>query len=108
MDDLKNLIEGYKELSTGDKRKELGREITRMTTITEKLLYDLNPEYNYKPADEYVNLFEENTSEDDYLTGLYEDVMYLSERVAMYYNFATDLYCDPIDDQTGDSQNYEQ
>ena len=89
-----NLIEEYRALPLSNKRQKLGKAIAEMTVVTEKLLSDLNPNYTQKPVDEYSNLFEGTTSEDEYLTGLYDDVLDLQEAMALYYEFATNLYYD--------------
>ena len=92
MDGKKELINSYNELSIGDKRKELGREIAELTVVTQKLISDVIPSYQVKETEEFTNLFEENTSESDYLTGLYQDVIELEEAIGTYYNIATDIY----------------
>lgn len=94
MSDRDELINSYDELPISEKRRELGREIAEMTVITQKLLNDLAPNYSVKPMEEFENLFEENTSEDKYLTGLYEDIIELKETIGDYCTFATSIYYD--------------
>lgn len=88
----KELMETYEQLSLGDKRKELGREIAEMTLVTQKLISDFNSQYKIKSMDEFVNLFEESTSEEKYLSGLYQDVVELEESISEYYNLISTLY----------------
>lgn len=96
MEELQRLIDSYSELSLGDKRRELGREIAELTLTTQKLLADIIPNYQAKPMEDFTNLFEEGTSEEEYLTGLYQDVIELEEVIGSYYNIVTDIYYDEV------------
>ena len=84
MEEEKDLLEKYIKL--------LGRTIAEMTFMTEKLLKDLNNDYEVKPMKEYDNLFDGETSEEEYLNGLYEDVVELQEVMGTYFMFSTSLY----------------
>lgn len=76
----------YEMLSLPEKRKRLGKEIAEMTFITEKLIHSLWENYEVKPMKEYDNLFDETTSEEVYLDGLYEDLLDLQETMGLYYD----------------------
>ena len=99
MEEEKDLYEEYLKLSIPDKRKQLGRAIAEMTFMTEKLLKDLNPDYQVKPMAEYDNLFDGTTSEEEYLNGLYEDVLELQDVMGSYYTFSTSLYYEKENEQ---------
>lgn len=79
------LIDSYNELTIGEKRVELGREIAELTLITEKMLKEINPEFQMKDLKEFNNLFDSNTSESEYLTGLYEDLIEMKEDIGAVY-----------------------
>ncbi len=98
MEEEKDLMEEYIKLSIPDKRKMLGRTIAEMTFMTEKLLKDLNNDYQVKPMEEYDNLFDGNTSEEEYLNGLYEDVLELQDVMGSYFTFSTSLYYEKEED----------
>ena len=92
MEEEKNLIEAYNELSLGEKRKELGKEIAELTIVTQKLISDIVPNYQAKTTDEYTNLFDESVDENKYLTGLYQDVIEFKDILATYLEVVTDMY----------------
>ncbi len=92
MEEEKNLIEAYNELSLGEKRKELGKEIAEVTIVTQKLISDIVPNYQAKTTDEYTNLFDESVDENKYLTGLYQDVIEFKDILATYLEVVTDMY----------------
>ena len=92
MDEEKDLISAYDDLSLGDKRKELGKVIAEVTIVTQKLISDIVPNYQAKPTDEYTNLFDETIDENKYLTGLYQDVIEFKEILASYLEIVTDMY----------------
>lgn len=92
MEEEKNLIEAYNELSLGEKRKELGKEIAELTIVTQKLISDIVPNYQAKSTDEYTNLFDESVDENKYLTGLYQDVIEFKDILATYLEVVTDMY----------------
>ena len=92
MEEERDLVEEYISKSLPEKRKELGKTIAEMTFMTEKLLHDLNTDYEVKPVQDYDNLFDSVTSEEEYLNGLYEDVLELQDVMGAYYTFATSLY----------------
>ena len=92
MEEKKDLIESYNELSLGEKRKELGKEIAEVTIVTQKLIHDIVPNYTAKATDEYTNLFDENVEEEKYLTGLYQDIIEFKDILATYLEIVTDMY----------------
>ena len=92
MEEEKKLIEAYNELSLGEKRKELGKEIAEVTIVTQKLISDIVPNYQAKSTDEYTNLFDESVDENKYLTGLYQDVIEFKDILATYLEVVTDMY----------------
>ena len=93
MDEKEELINGYNQLALGDKRRELGQEIAELSVVTGKLIADIVPDYKIKEAREFTNLFEEDTTENEYLTGLYQDVIELEEIIGTYYDIVTEMYC---------------
>lgn len=76
MNETKELIHSYQELSVKDKRRELGYELTEMTATIEHLLQQYKPDFKMEPESNYMNLFDDKTTEAEYLNGLYEDVLY--------------------------------
>lgn len=84
--ELTDLVEQYSTLELSDKRRELGKEITETMIVLKKLIdeSDMNANLEYDKLDEYTNLYQTTTSEDDYLTGLYEDIMNMKELLAIY------------------------
>ena len=69
-----------------EKRRELGKEITEAMVVLKKLINDSDFAANleYDNLDEYSNLYQSTTTEDEYLSGLYEDVLNLKEILAIY------------------------
>ena len=84
--ELNDLVEQYSTLELSDKRRELGKEITETMIVLKKLIdeSDMNANLEYDKLDEYTNLYQTTTSEDDYLTGLYEVIMNMKELLAIY------------------------
>lgn len=82
---IKDLIASYDVLDISDKRKELGRELTEMTVIIKKLLDDLSGiGLQNVSLEEFNNLYEGHSSESEYLTGLYEDILNFKELLGIY------------------------
>lgn len=83
LEDLKN---EYNKLPLKEKRRELGKEITEAMVVLKKLINDSDFAANleYDNLDEYSNLYQSTTTEDEYLSGLYEDVLNLKEILAIY------------------------
>ena len=97
----KELVNSFSELPLEEKRKELGWEITEMQLLVNKLITDLAPDYKAKPVEEYDNLFDGSTSEDEYLTGLYEDVIDLKETFSEYCDVVTTAYYTDENEEEG-------
>ncbi len=97
MEEEKNLIEAYDELDLGDKRKELGKEIAEATIVVQKLISEIVPNYQAKPTNEYINLFDESIDENKYLSGLYQDVIEFKDILASYLEIVTDMYYSNVD-----------
>ena len=83
---IENLIQSYNELEITDKRKELGREITEISIILKKVLGNMSgiSLSNNISLDEFNNLYDGVSSESQYLTGLYEDILNLKELLGIY------------------------
>ena len=84
--ELEDLKREYNKLPTKEKRQELGKEITETMVVLKKLINDSDFAANldYDNLDEYSNLYQSTTTEDEYLSGLYEDVLNLKELLAIY------------------------
>lgn len=106
MDEKGKLIDSYNALPILEKRRELDREIAEMTLIMQQLIKDLKPDFVVKDMKEFDNLLEFNSTEDDYLTSLYEDIIELKENLGRYCDFATSLYYDDENDVNFDNQEY--
>lgn len=80
---MEELINAYKELNIEDKRHELGEEFIEFLGIIHKLRNDLEIPtlLNSSPV---RKLYDVNSSEDEYLTGVYENVLNLKEELAVY------------------------
>lgn len=84
MDEQKKLIDAYSQLDISMKRKELGRELAEATVIIYKLLANVTGVNNVPNMDEFNNLYDGTISEDQYLTGFYEDFLNYRELLAIY------------------------
>lgn len=84
MDEQKKLIDAYSQLDVSTKRKELGRELAEATVMVYKLLADVTGVNNVPNMDEFNNLYDGTISEDQYLTGFYEDFLNYRELLAIY------------------------
>lgn len=85
---LQDVVTAYDELDVNDKRKELGIELTELTIVVKQLLNDISeqgPILNVNSLEEYENLYNGLISEEEYLTGLYEDVLILKELLGIYF-----------------------
>lgn len=81
---VENLIEKYDSLSISEKRKELGREVAEMIIVIQKLISDTIAGVNISNLEDFNNLFDGESSESDYLTGFYEDLLNFKELLGMY------------------------
>lgn len=87
------LIKSFSNLPISDKRKELGREISELTVVIYKLLADITNVNGIPDMDEFNNLYDSKISEDEYLTGLYEDLINYKELLGIYLSKALgDVY----------------
>ncbi len=84
MDEQKKLIDAYSQLDISMKRKELGRELAEATVMIYKLLANVTGVNNVPNMDEFNNLYDGTISEDQYLTGFYEDFLNYRELLAIY------------------------
>ncbi len=84
MDEQKKLIDAYSQLDVSTKRKELGRELAEATVMIYKLLANVTGVNNVPNMDEFNNLYDGTISEDQYLTGFYEDFLNYRELLAIY------------------------
>lgn len=85
---LQDVITAYDDLEVGDKRKELGIELTELIIVIKKLLNDVSEEgpiLNINSLEEYENLYSATISESEYLTGMYEDLLILKELLGIYF-----------------------
>lgn len=81
---LNQLIVSFAELSIGEKRRELGREIAELTIVIKKLIADqIGAPLNDNLLNDFNNLYDSNTSEDEYLTGLFEDIIDFKEALGL-------------------------
>lgn len=87
-----NIINSYKNLPISSKRKELGREIAEMVIVLQKLVKDIDNNYSIEPLDALDNLYNGTTSEDEYLSGLYEDVLSFKELLGTYLEKVTSVF----------------
>ena len=78
------LVAAYANLSVSDKRKELGRELAEASVMIYKLLSDITGVESMPNMDEFNNLYDGTTSEDVYLSGLYEDLINFKELLSIY------------------------
>ena len=84
MNEQKKLIDAYSQLDISMKRKELGRELAEATVMIYKLLANVTGVNNVPNMDEFNNLYDGTISEDQYLTGFYEDFLNYRELLAIY------------------------
>jgi len=86
-ENINELINSYNDLTINDKRKELGREIAELSIVIKQLIsYQTGIPLNESLLNDYNNLYDGNLSENDYLTGLYEDVINLKEDLGLYFS----------------------
>lgn len=83
------LISAFSQLSLSDKRKAIGRELTETTMMFKTLLSNISEEAVPDNVDEYKNLFDSDLTEDEYLTGYYEDFLYFKNIMSAYLNAIT-------------------
>lgn len=82
---INELISSYDKLAINDKRRELGREIAELSIVIKQLIsYQTGIPLNESLLNDYNNLYDGNLSENDYLTGLYEDVINLKEDLGLF------------------------
>lgn len=87
-EEYKKLIDSFSNLDVSDKRKELGRELAEATVVVYKLLADITGVNHIPNMDEFNNLYDGTVSEDEYLTGFYEDFLNYKELLAIYLSKA--------------------
>ena len=92
MDEKGELVRSYSNLSIEDKRLEIKREIAEISLITHEMLVDINPNYASVETSSFDDSLRDGTSEDIYLTHLYEDIVNLKELLGDYCDFSTSLY----------------
>jgi len=86
-ENINELINSYNDLTINDKRRELGREIAELSIVIKQLIsYQTGIPLNESLLNDYNNLYDGNLSENDYLTGLYEDVINLKEDLGLYFS----------------------
>ena len=78
---VKEVVNLYDKLEVNDKRKELGREISEMTIVIQKILNDITSQeiFTSDILSEFDNLYNSKITESEYLTGLYEDILNFKE-----------------------------
>lgn len=86
-ENINELINSYNDLTINDKRRELGREIAELSIVIKQLIsFQTGIPLNESLLNDYNNLYDGNLSENDYLTGLYEDVINLKEDLGLYFS----------------------
>lgn len=90
---IKEVINCYDKLSISNKRKELGREIAEMTILIQKLLNNITAQEVFKEdiIKNFENLYDGTTSENNYLTGLYEDILCFKELLGISLDKLTNI-----------------
>ena len=78
------LIKSFSQLTTSEKRKEFGKELSETAILIYKLLADITNNKNNIDINQFTNLFDGNITEDEYLTGLYEDFLNYKELLSIY------------------------
>ncbi len=84
IEEREKLVTAYTNLSISDKRKELGRELAEASVMIYNLLSDITDIASVPNMDEFNNLYDGTTSEDVYLSGLYEDFINFKELLSIY------------------------
>lgn len=94
---MKELITAYKDLDIIDKKRELAEEFIEFLGIIKKLRDDME-------IDEPINLslvkklYDTTSSEEEYLTAIYENVLNVKEELSVYLNNIVDLLYEKNED----------
>ena len=87
---MNELIIAYKDLDIIDKRRELAEEFIEFLGVIKKLRDDME-------ITEPINLvlvkklYDTSSSEEEYLTAIYENVLNVKEELSVYLNNIVDL-----------------
>ncbi len=93
---MQDLILSFKDLELSEKRREFGRELAEATVVIQKLLNDISEGEIPIDLDRFNNLYDGQSTEDEYLTGLYEDFLTFKELLAMYLSKTTEIYYEDV------------
>ena len=78
------IINEYKSFSTEEKRKLLSDEVAELVLIIKKLKVDTNLSDEDPNNDILKKLYSSDSSEDEYLVGMYENILKLKEDLGGY------------------------
>ncbi len=78
------IINEYKSFSTEEKRKLLSDEVAELVLIIKKLKEDTNLSDEDPNNDILKKLYSSDSSEDEYLVGMYENILKLKEDLGGY------------------------
>ncbi len=78
------LFKSFASLDITSKRKELGRELSEVYILIYQYIKSMTMNIEEINLDEFLNLYDGNLTEDEYLNGYYEDFMNFKELLAIY------------------------
>lgn len=84
------LFAAFNNLSVADKRKELGRELSETMLLIYQYIKEINQIDGEIDLNDFLNLYNGNLTEDEYLNGYYEDFINFKELLGIYINKLSD------------------
>ena len=78
------LFKSFASLDTVSKRRELGRELSELYILIYQYIKSMTMNIEELNLDEFLNLYDGNLTEDEYLNGYYEDFVNFKELLAIY------------------------
>lgn len=78
------LFKSFATLDITSKRRELGRELSEVYILIYQYIKSMTMNTEEINLDEFLNLYDGNLTEDEYLNGYYEDFMNFKELLSIY------------------------
>ena len=78
------LFKSFATLDITSKRRELGRELSEVYILIYQYIKSMTMNTEEINLDEFLNLYDGNLTEDEYLNGYYEDFMNFKDLLSIY------------------------
>ncbi len=92
MDEREQLLSAYNSLDISMKRKELADEFTELVFVIKKLQKDIDINEDSDINTDLKKLYDGIISEDEYLNGVYINIINFKEELAKYLDKVTDVF----------------